>query len=117
MKKHRTKTTLDSHKFDTSKYIKLSSYVAKSKDSNLKPLRSKVQEFERKAKQFPMGKNISIIWDFDQTLTPDDSTNKTVEILNSPRLNSPRKSSMFWTNIKELRGGLLGMANSFHSIG
>ena len=28
-----------------------------------------------------MDNNISIVWDFDGTLTPDDSTSKTIDVL------------------------------------
>ncbi len=43
--------------------------------------------------------NIAIVWDFDGTLSPDDSTTKTVEILDG---NKP--GSEFWNYIKSLRG-------------
>lgn len=42
---------------------------------------------------------IAIVWDFDGTLTPDDSTTKTVEIL-----DGDRPGSEFWSKIKSLRG-------------
>ena len=38
---------------------------------------------------------IAIIWDFDKTLTPIDSTSKTVEVL------SNGKSDEFWADIKD----------------
>ncbi len=44
--------------------------------------------------------NIAIIWDFDGTLTPIDSTTKTIEILEGNK----GKSSKFWEDIKNLRG-------------
>ena len=44
--------------------------------------------------------NIAIIWDFDGTLTPIDSTTKTVEILEKSKGNA----SGFWDDIKSLRG-------------
>jgi 2-hydroxy-3-keto-5-methylthiopentenyl-1-phosphate phosphatase len=43
--------------------------------------------------------NIAIVWDFDGTLSPDDSTTKTVEIL-----DGDKPGSEFWSNIKALRG-------------
>lgn len=42
---------------------------------------------------------IAIVWDFDGTLTPDDSTTKTVEIL-----RGDDKGNQFWDYIKSLRG-------------
>ncbi|MBE8222232.1 MAG: hypothetical protein HAW60_05845 [Bdellovibrionales bacterium] len=48
-----------------------------------------------------MERNISIIWDFDKTLTPDCSTTKTVNILTKRLGPSPK---VFWDNIKALRG-------------
>jgi hypothetical protein len=46
-----------------------------------------------------MSKNISIVWDFDGTLTPNDSTSKTVEIL-----KGAGSDKVFWDTIKQLRG-------------
>lgn len=46
-----------------------------------------------------MDRNISIIWDFDGTLTPIDSTSKTVEIL-----KGQGSDKVFWDTIKQLRG-------------
>ena len=43
--------------------------------------------------------NIAIVWDFDGTLSPEDSTTKTVEILDG---DTP--GSEFWDDIKSLRG-------------
>lgn len=43
--------------------------------------------------------NIAIVWDFDGTLTPDDSTTKVVEIL-----DPNRSGSEFWKYVKSLRG-------------
>ncbi len=43
--------------------------------------------------------NIAIVWDFDGTLTPDDSTTKVVEAL-----EGKGKGSEFWGYIKSLRG-------------
>ena len=43
-------------------------------------------------------RNISILWDFDGTLTPVDSTTETLKTLGK---NSPRK---FWKEIRNLRG-------------
>jgi hypothetical protein len=43
--------------------------------------------------------NIAIAWDFDYTLTPDDSTTKVVEVL-----HGADKGSEFWSYIKSLRG-------------
>ncbi len=43
--------------------------------------------------------NIAIVWDFDGTLTPDDSTTKTIEVL-----QGPGKGGEFWKTIKALRG-------------
>ena len=43
--------------------------------------------------------NIAIIWDFDGTLTPDDSTTKVVEFF-----GGADKGGEFWGNIKSLRG-------------
>jgi len=42
--------------------------------------------------------NIAIVWDFDGTLSPDDSTTKVVELLDS------RKGNEFWAYVKKLRG-------------
>lgn len=44
--------------------------------------------------------NIAIIWDFDGTLTPEDSTTKVVGILN------PKQDRDFWKYVKSLRGDL-----------
>lgn len=41
--------------------------------------------------------NIAVVWDFDGTLTPDDSTTKTVEVLGG-------SESEFWKYVKGLRG-------------
>ena len=46
-----------------------------------------------------MPKNISIVWDFDGTLTPLDSTSKTVEVL-----KGSGSDKSFWDRIKQLRG-------------
>lgn len=43
--------------------------------------------------------NIAIVWDFDSTLSPIDSTTKTVEIL-----QEGKSGSEFWHYIKSLRG-------------
>lgn len=43
--------------------------------------------------------NIAIVWDFDGTLTPDDSTTKTIEVL-----QGEGKGEEFWETIKALRG-------------
>lgn len=43
--------------------------------------------------------NIAIVWDFDGTLSPEDSTTKTVEIL-----DGDKPGSEFWEYIKSLRG-------------
>lgn len=43
--------------------------------------------------------NIAIVWDFDGTLTPIDSTTKVVEIL-----QADRSGDEFWTYVKGLRG-------------
>lgn len=43
--------------------------------------------------------NIAIVWDFDGTLTPDDSTTKVVEYL-----QGAGKGGEFWGYIKSLRG-------------
>jgi len=43
--------------------------------------------------------NIAIVWDFDGTLSPDDSTTKVVEVLQG----APRGGE-FWAYIKSLRG-------------
>jgi 2-hydroxy-3-keto-5-methylthiopentenyl-1-phosphate phosphatase len=42
--------------------------------------------------------NIAIVWDFDGTLTPQDSTTKVVEILDG------RSGNEFWKTVKSLRG-------------
>jgi 2-hydroxy-3-keto-5-methylthiopentenyl-1-phosphate phosphatase len=42
--------------------------------------------------------NIAIVWDFDGTLTPQDSTTKVVDILQSG------KADDFWKTVKSLRG-------------
>lgn len=44
--------------------------------------------------------NIAIIWDFDGTLTPQDSTTKTVEIITENKAGG----ELFWKYIKSLRG-------------
>ena len=43
--------------------------------------------------------NIASVWDFDGTLTPDDSTTKVIEFFGQ------NKDGDFWTNIKSLGGG------------
>lgn len=43
--------------------------------------------------------NIALVWDFDGTLTPDDSTTKVVETL-----QGTGKGGLFWNHIKSLRG-------------
>lgn len=43
--------------------------------------------------------HIAIVWDFDGTLTPDDSTTKVVEVL-----QGEEKGGDFWAYIKSLRG-------------
>jgi 2-hydroxy-3-keto-5-methylthiopentenyl-1-phosphate phosphatase len=43
--------------------------------------------------------HIAIVWDFDGTLSPDDSTTKTVEVL-----DGDNPGSEFWDYIKSLRG-------------
>lgn len=43
-------------------------------------------------------RNISIIWDFDGTLTLEDSTTETINRL------SKGQSKKFWNDIKKLRG-------------
>jgi hypothetical protein len=43
--------------------------------------------------------NIAIVWDFDGTLTPEDSTTKVVETLQGPGKGGP-----FWDYIKSIRG-------------
>lgn len=43
--------------------------------------------------------NIAIVWDFDNTLSPEDSTTKTVEILQGGKTGGD-----FWKYIKSLRG-------------
>jgi hypothetical protein len=45
--------------------------------------------------------NIAIIWDFDGTLTPIDSTTKAVEIIQG---GNPGSGGEFWTGVKALRG-------------
>jgi 2-hydroxy-3-keto-5-methylthiopentenyl-1-phosphate phosphatase len=45
--------------------------------------------------------NIAIIWDFDGTLTPIDSTTKAVEIIQE---GNPGSGSEFWRGVKSLRG-------------
>jgi len=42
---------------------------------------------------------IALVWDFDGTLTPDDSTTKTVEVLQKNQTGNE-----FWNYIKSLRG-------------
>jgi FMN phosphatase YigB (HAD superfamily) len=44
--------------------------------------------------------NIAIIWDFDGTLTPQDSTTVTVETITGKK----GKDNEFWHKIKDLRG-------------
>ncbi len=43
--------------------------------------------------------NVAIVWDFDGTLTPQDSTTKVVELLQSDQTGDD-----FWKTIKSLRG-------------
>lgn len=43
--------------------------------------------------------NIAIVWDFDGTLTPQDSTSKTIEVI-----SGEQDSAEFWAYIKYLRG-------------
>ncbi|MBU6299483.1 MAG: haloacid dehalogenase-like hydrolase [Alphaproteobacteria bacterium] len=43
--------------------------------------------------------NIAIVWDFDGTLSPDDSTTKVVEIL-----DPKNGGAVFWQYVKSLRG-------------
>ena len=43
--------------------------------------------------------NIAIVWDFDGTLTPDDSTTKTIEFF-----KEYEEGSEFWKYVKSLRG-------------
>jgi hypothetical protein len=45
--------------------------------------------------------NIAIVWDFDGTLTPIDSTTKTVEII---QRGGPKSGTSFWKYVKGLRG-------------
>ncbi len=45
--------------------------------------------------------NIAIIWDFDGTLSPIDSTTKAVEIIQG---GSPDSGDEFWKGVKALRG-------------
>jgi hypothetical protein len=42
--------------------------------------------------------NIAIVWDFDGTLTPSDSTTKVAEILDG------KSGGEFWAYVKNLRG-------------
>lgn len=48
-----------------------------------------------------MKRNISIIWDFDKTLTPNCSTTKTIDALTA---GSRSDSKAFWDNVKALQG-------------
>lgn len=48
-----------------------------------------------------MERNISIIWDFDKTLTPDCSTTQTIDLLTK---DSPAFSKQFWANVQALKG-------------
>lgn len=43
--------------------------------------------------------NIAIVWDFDGTLTPEDTTTKVVELL-----ETGQTGSQFWSTVKGLRG-------------
>jgi hypothetical protein len=43
--------------------------------------------------------NIAIVWDFDGTLTPQDTTTKVVEIL-----QTGQSGNEFWKTVKSLRG-------------
>jgi 2-hydroxy-3-keto-5-methylthiopentenyl-1-phosphate phosphatase len=45
--------------------------------------------------------NIAIVWDFDGTLTPIDSTTKVVEIIQN---DNPSSGKDFWKYVKSLRG-------------
>lgn len=47
-----------------------------------------------------LNNNIAIIWDFDGTLTPEDSTSKTIEIL----AGGDNESDLFWKRVKSLKG-------------
>ena len=50
-------------------------------------------------RRYSSKKNISIIWDFDGTLTPDDSTTRVVE-----HFQGSNQGGEFWKMIKDLRG-------------
>ena len=50
-------------------------------------------------------RNISIVWDFDGTLTPDDSTSKIVE-----RFLGENETDDFWKWIKQVNGSLSDFA-------
>ena len=43
-----------------------------------------------------MQKNIAIIWDFDKTLTPIDSTSKTVEVLSKGKSIVAKRSPTYF---------------------
>src|SRR5579862_7830041 len=43
--------------------------------------------------------NIAVVWDFDGTLTPIDSTTKVVEVIQGDRTGAD-----FWRYVKSLRG-------------
>jgi hypothetical protein len=43
--------------------------------------------------------NIAIVWDFDGTLSPQDSTTKVIDIL-----QGDQSGSQFWNYVKNLRG-------------
>ena len=72
-------------KFPTIKSIKASSPGAKSHGTTLK------------VKQFVSSNNIAIVWDFDKTLTPVDSTSKVIE-----HFKGDGKDGQFWSMIKTI---------------
>lgn len=63
------------------------------------PTKSNKKKKNQIPTRFRSNRNISIIWDFDGTLTPDDSTTKVVE-----HFQGNNKGDEFWNMIKDLRG-------------
>jgi len=56
--------------------------------------------------------NIGVVWDFDGTLAPDDSTMKTVEILSRGEVSGAE----FFKRVKDLRGDARGPEESWKHI-
>lgn len=49
-------------------------------------------------------KNISIIWDFDKTLTPQDSTTELIRLLLKDKDKNSQNTNNFWKEVKKISG-------------